>query len=71
MITNIINIFRAFNKKSKHLTSVIFLHAAYFIGIGITAVCGKLIGKHFLPVVTKNTSSWVRHVSDSEFERMY
>jgi hypothetical protein len=63
-------IWHKFSEKSRLISSFIFLHIAYYIGIGITSVIAKISGKHFLDSSLEN-STWVKRNENNEIDRMY
>lgn len=62
--------FRILSRRSRDITSFIFLSLSYLIGVGLTSVVGKLFGKYFLEMTPKKTT-WVAHKNDSSWEHMY
>lgn len=43
------------------IVNFILLAIVYFIGIGLTSVIAKLLGKHFLDLKSKKSSNWAEH----------
>lgn len=67
---NIMKFFRIVFQRSKDITSFIFLSLSYVIGVGLTSIIAKLLGKFFLNMKPEKTT-WVVHHNDSLWEHMY
>ncbi len=59
-----------FQKKVNFIINFIFLHFAYYIGIGITSIIAKIIGKIFLNIRNDQTS-WHKINRKQSLKRMY
>lgn len=62
--------FKGVIKSSKRITTIVFLHLAYYLGIGVTAILGKMFRVTFLPDQPKR-SSWVKHKRSNSMSTMY
>lgn len=51
------------------ITTFMFLHIAYYLGIGVTSLVGKLVSFSFLPKATKST--WIKHKTGESMRTMY
>lgn len=60
----------AFILHSKRITTVLFLHAAYYFGIGFTAVISRFFRVSFFSEKPKHTS-WVKHEQSNDLTNMY
>lgn len=63
-------IWHRFQSVSKIVFHWIFLHLAYFFGVGVTSVVAKIFGKHFLNTAPTN-STWQKRNQDQTLKTMY
>ena len=63
-------IWKTFSRMSSQIFSFIVLHIAYIIGIGITAMVAKILGKYFL-IKDPLTTSWQKRNHNKSTETMY
>jgi len=52
------------------IINFLFLNLAYFLGIGITSIIAKVVGKHFLEMEAKKTS-WQKYSKSKDLKTMY
>ena len=57
-----------------NIVNFILLLPVYFLGVGITSIIAKLLGKHFLST-KKGNSTWTKHLVKTqkidEYYRMF
>ena len=63
-------IFQKISQKVQIFTNFILLHIIYFLGIGISAVIAKIVGKNFLEMNPKK-SSWEKYSQSNDLKTMY
>jgi hypothetical protein len=59
-----------FQLYGKVISSFVFLHLAYGIGIGVTALVAKCMGKHFLHTSIQH-STWEKRNQKQQLDTMY
>ena len=65
-----IQLLRIISARMKDVTTFILLHLAYLLGIGVTSLVAKLVGKHFLNMNPEG-SSWKKHPAQNNLDTMY
>lgn len=64
------NFFRRLSKTLQRINTVVFLHAAYIMGIGVVSVVGRAMGVKFLDETATRTN-WKLPTGSADTERMY
>lgn len=63
-----------FLKRLSHVlqktTTIVFLHLAYVVGIGVTSGIGKVLKRSFFSVHPVK-SNWIKHKTDGSIKTMY
>jgi hypothetical protein len=65
--------FKDFSQIIVNIVNLILLFPVYFIGIGITSIIAKILGKHFLDLkIRDRTSYWIdRKITKEPMESYY
>lgn len=64
------NCINLYSRLIQRVTAIMFLHAAYFLGIGVVSVLGRMFGTRFLDEIPTKTN-WKKPTGSEEMERMY
>lgn len=64
------NFLRRLSKVLQPVNTMVFLHIAYLVGIGVVSVVGKLFGARFLDETATKTN-WKPPTGSQDQERMY
>lgn len=70
----VFDLYKSFQKQVQAVLNVILINVVYFVGLGITAVFGRVLHKQFLLGADQHqplSSTWVTHTPSLEPERMY
>jgi len=70
MNSNFLSLFNKIGTRFSEKVNLVFLVLIYLLGIGLTAVLGKLFHKSFLKLKSKK-SVWQKHPADEKPELMY
>ena len=53
--------FKKFGDGIVNIVNFILLIPVYFIGVGLTSIIAKLLGKHFLNLKKRGKTNWTKH----------
>lgn len=62
--------FTKFARSFQFVSTVFLLHVAYFIGIGITSLVGRMFRVPFLHDSTAD-STWIKHHDSEDLSKMF